>query len=373
MAGYYEVALLHPPSGRGSLAHEKKQINFSSKRAYSTNAQQVDSLRSQKIPNTDTLNPWALTGFIDGEGSFTIGISENKNKVVGSTHSPLNPWFVTGFSDAEGCFWIGLYKDNKYKTGWRVKLFFQINLHKKDLALLEQIQSYFNGIGKIYNKPLVVSYHVTSVDDLQIIIDHFDIYTLLTQKGADFELFKQAFVLIKNKEHLTDEGLEKIVAIKSSINNGLSDSLKDSFPRIVPVEKHKVATPITFDANWLAGFTSGDGCFMGKVFKSAKSKYGKTVQLVFQLSQHERDLELLNSIVKYFNWHSMCGSTVCNLIRKSIVGWQGPGFRFANSTGSLMHLNSWAMWCVQRDGRKCPSSYSFHYEDAMAWSSSSSI
>lgn len=50
---------------------------------------------------------------------------------------------------------------------------------------------------------------------------------------------------------------------------------------------------------------------MGKVYKSAKSKYGKTVQLVFQLSQHERDLELLNSMVKYFN----CG----HLHNRSIV------------------------------------------------------
>jgi hypothetical protein len=52
LAGYYKVDLLHPPSGRGCV---KKQINLSSKRVYSTNAQQVDSC--QKIPNTATLDP----------------------------------------------------------------------------------------------------------------------------------------------------------------------------------------------------------------------------------------------------------------------------------------------------------------------------
>ena len=233
--------------------------------------------------------------------STTSKVNSNSKAVIPNIDSPINPWWVTGFSDAEGCFLISLYKDDKYKTGWRVKLCFEIHLHKKDLTLLKQIQYYLNGIGKIYNKPLAVSYHVTSVNELQIILDHFDNYTLLTKKVADFELFKQAFILIKNKEHLTDKGLEKIVAIKSSINNGLSDSLKDSFPGIVPVERCKVTTPLTFDGYWLAGFTSGEGSFMAKVFKTAKSKYGKTVQLVFQLSQHERDLELLNSIVKYFN------------------------------------------------------------------------
>ena len=91
-----------------------------------------------------------------------------------------------GFTDGEGCFWISLYKDNRYKFDWRVKLIYQINLHKKDQALLEQIQSYFNGSGQIYNKPLATSYYVTSLQDLQIIIDHFDNYKLLTQKRADF-------------------------------------------------------------------------------------------------------------------------------------------------------------------------------------------
>ena len=37
---------------------------------------------------------------------------------------------------------------------------------------------------------------------------------------------KQAF---KNKEHLTIKGLHKIVAIKASMNKGLSDELKVAF------------------------------------------------------------------------------------------------------------------------------------------------
>jgi hypothetical protein len=41
-----------------------------------------------------------------------------------------------------GCFTIGVYGDKKNKVGWVVKLVFQIVLHKKDKALLEQIKSY---------------------------------------------------------------------------------------------------------------------------------------------------------------------------------------------------------------------------------------
>jgi hypothetical protein len=41
-------------------------------------------------------------------------------------------------------------------------------------------------------------------------VDHFDRYPLVTCKGVDFRIFKEAFYLIKNKEHLTQEGLSSI-------------------------------------------------------------------------------------------------------------------------------------------------------------------
>lgn len=36
------------------------------------------------------------------------------------------------------------------------------------------------------------------------------------------------------KEHLTTEGLIRIIAIRASMNNGLSPELKAAFPNIVP-------------------------------------------------------------------------------------------------------------------------------------------
>ena len=39
----------------------------------------VASLENYNLPAM--LNPWWFTGFIDGEGYFSIGISKNKNKV----------------------------------------------------------------------------------------------------------------------------------------------------------------------------------------------------------------------------------------------------------------------------------------------------
>ena len=64
-----------------------------------------------------------------------------------------------------------------------------------------------------------MQYRVTALQELtDVIIPHFDRYPLITQKKADFILFKKVIDLMNRKEHLTLEGLQKILAIKASIN-----------------------------------------------------------------------------------------------------------------------------------------------------------
>ncbi len=47
----------------------------------------------------------------------------------------IHPWFITGFTDAEGCFTVSIVKQSTtFRTGWEVRLNFQIKLHKRDLA-----------------------------------------------------------------------------------------------------------------------------------------------------------------------------------------------------------------------------------------------
>jgi len=50
-------------------------------------------------------------------------------------------------------------------------------------------------------------------------------------------LFKQAYELVKQKDHLTPEGLQKIVNIRASMNKGLPEKLKNYFPNTIPVER----------------------------------------------------------------------------------------------------------------------------------------
>ena len=115
---------------------------------------------------------------------------------------------------------------------------------------MELIKSYFGGLGNItkHNKDKV-HLRFTSKSDLSTIIDHFNKYPLLTQKKADFILFKKAVDLINQKEHLTIEGLQKIIEIRASINKGFSDDLKKAYPKIVPISRPLVLNQIIKDPN----------------------------------------------------------------------------------------------------------------------------
>lgn len=96
------------------------------------------------------------------------------------------------------------------------------------------IQAYFEGIGKIYHHDHIseATFRVGSLNELDVIIRHFLKHPLITQKYSDFILFKQVIDLIKNKEHLTLQGILKIANIKASMNT--KQEIPD-IPGIVPV------------------------------------------------------------------------------------------------------------------------------------------
>lgn len=162
---------------------------------------------------------------------------------------------LTGFSDGEGCFMINIYKSAKHSTGWGARATFQIGLHTKDLPLLNNIRNYF-GVGSISIKDDRCVFYVQSIKDLSSILNHFDKYSLITQKQADYLLFKMAINLIKEKAHLSLEGLRKLVAIRASLNRGLPAALESAFSDIIHYPREKVIDITIKDPQWLAGFTS---------------------------------------------------------------------------------------------------------------------
>lgn len=218
----------------------------------------------------------------------------------------ISPWFISGYSDAEGCFNIGLQKNPNGKFYVRPSFFIQV--HSRDNELLMQIKNYFGDIGNIYISKDKSKFTVRSLDDILKIITHFENYPLITEKKADFILFKQIINKVIEGEHLSAKGLQEIVNIRASINLGLSDSLKTIFPDTIPVTRPQIENTTIPHPEWMAGFVSGEGCFLVQLAKYGKGKLDG-VSLSFRVSQHLRDKSLLNSFITFFgcglfNYHS---------------------------------------------------------------------
>jgi cytochrome c oxidase subunit 3 len=216
--------------------------------------------------------------------------------------SKLCPNWISGFADAESSFSLRISKNNDRKTGWRVSPIFNIELHGRDVLLLEVIKKFF-GVGSVITrKNGKVTYSVQSFSDLtHVIIPHFQTYPLLTKKRADFILFTRAVRLLSNNAQSTREGLKLIVNIRASMNKGLSDELKKSFPDYIPVDRPAFIVESVYHPNWLVGFVDGEGCFYVKVTKRSLSLVSQ-VTLSFALSQHSRDELLFKVIQDYLGY-----------------------------------------------------------------------
>lgn len=215
----------------------------------------------------------------------------NKRHFTLPASIPLDPWFISGFADAEGSFMILVQPT---KTGrWKVKAIFAITLHVKDIALLNRLIDTL-GVGKIWKTgPSKVIYRVESFKDLDIIIAHFDQFPLITAKILDYFIFKECFGLMKQGAHLTQDGLLKILGLKSSLNRGLPENLSEAFPDITPVPKPDFIFKGIPHPMWVAGFTSGDGSFFVRI---RKRKLSTLVEVGFSIGQLLRELQVINAI-----------------------------------------------------------------------------
>jgi hypothetical protein len=139
--------------------------------------------------------------------------------------------WVTGFVDGEGCFSIGFIKQPNrehrkgYKIGYQVAHEFAVTQGVKSLVCLKDMQSFF-GVGQLVinkrydnHKEHLYRYVVRKRRDLlETIIPFFKKYTLRSSKQRDFEKFAQCLELIQDGYHLTRNGLIEIIEIAQTMN-----------------------------------------------------------------------------------------------------------------------------------------------------------
>ena len=149
-------------------------------------------------------------------------------------------------------------------------------------------------------------------------------------------------MMMKRGEHLTVEGLQKIIHIRATINKGLSPVLKEAFPNSVAVPRpqlshlQSVQTPYTQDKGrriacvenestlalhpqWVAGFTSGDGSFKVSIRESKAYKVGGRVIIIYVLTQH------ISFLIPPCRGGGLGGERRDELLLKSLVNLFGCG------------------------------------------------
>ena len=130
----------------------------------------------------------------------------------------LDPNWITGFVDGEGCFYVGINQHNKTKQ-WQLLPEFRIVQHQRDEQVLHKIQKFF-GFGVVtVNHGDRKELRVRGLQNLNTIIEFFNKHKFQTSsKQKSFEIFSEVIQMVNNKEHLKDEGRIKIANLISTVN-----------------------------------------------------------------------------------------------------------------------------------------------------------
>jgi hypothetical protein len=140
-----------------------------------------------------------------------------------NSDTDLQNYWLSGFSDADASFQIKLINRINRKRN-EVRLSFQIDQKKDDLLIL--ILKFIGGnIG--YRKSQDTYYYSsTSFGSAKKVINYFDHYHLLSSKHINYLKWRKAYIIIQDKNHLTDSGLEQINKLKKSMNRNNSETVE---------------------------------------------------------------------------------------------------------------------------------------------------
>jgi hypothetical protein len=118
-------------------------------------------------------------------------------------NNSLDPWFISGFADAEAAFTFS-------RSGNGFALYFSVRQRHDNREIIEKIQRYFRGVGKIYfakealparysghTQPSVY-YRVCKQTDLMCVIEHFDKFPLQSKKREAYNVWR-AMVIEKTR------------------------------------------------------------------------------------------------------------------------------------------------------------------------------
>ena len=131
--------------------------------------------------------------------------------------------YISGFVDGEGCFSVSFREWARLKCKIELRPSFSVGQKKSaiNLRLLQKIQQRFKG-GTIRFDSAgkgLYKYETRSLCHIvESVVPFFERYPLYTEKGTDFAYFCKICDMMKEKKHLTRQGLLDSIAIAEKMN-----------------------------------------------------------------------------------------------------------------------------------------------------------
>nr|QJQ34972.1 LAGLIDADG endonuclease [Fusarium redolens] len=146
--------------------------------------------------------------------AHTKYIKENIEFKINGTNDFKNHW-IAGFSDADASFQIKIV--NRENKPWpEIRLNFQLD--QKEKKVLLHIKDIFGGYIGYRESQDSYYYGSTSFGSAKNVINYFDYFHLQSSKHVNYLKWRKAYILIQNRDHLTEIGIEKIHRLKNSMN-----------------------------------------------------------------------------------------------------------------------------------------------------------
>ncbi len=142
------------------------------------------------------------------------------NFTLNSSNDFNNHW-LAGFSDADASFQIKIFNRSHGKRP-EIRLNYQIDQKKDDVLIL--VKNLIGGNLGYRKSQDTYYYGSTSFGSARNVINYFDKFNLQSRKHVSFLRWRKVYRLIQDREHLTEQGINKIIKIKAIINRHEEDT-----------------------------------------------------------------------------------------------------------------------------------------------------
>ena len=128
--------------------------------------------------------------------------------------------YISGYVDGEGCFTVSISPRATLLVGWEVRPSFSVSQNGDRAEVLHALQAYF-GCGSIRpdRSDRTLKWETRRLEDLlDRVVPHFEAYPLLSGKRLDFERFARVCRRMAAGAHRSRAGLGEIVALARGMN-----------------------------------------------------------------------------------------------------------------------------------------------------------